>query len=71
LDVPSLQIKKQWNLQNYLGYLSTWSGLCTYIKETSDNPLQQQFDAFVKAWGGPKQSREVRWPIVMLAANVL
>ena len=58
-------MKKQWNLQDFLGYLSTWSAVQKYVKTNGTNPLELvEFD-FRNAWGNPATIRDVSFPVTI------
>ncbi len=60
-----LQIRKAWNLEELLGYISTWSAV-RRVREAAREDILQSFAADLTAlWGDPEQKREVRWPINM------
>lgn len=40
LDVPELKMNYQWNGDQLLNYLSTWSALKNYAKQNNNDPLQ-------------------------------
>lgn len=60
---PALEIRKQWQLQELLGYIATWSAVRS-AREAGHEELLQRFAADLAAlWGNPAQRRAVRWPI--------
>ena len=62
---PALEMHKAWNLEELLGYISTWSAV-RRVRETSREDILQGFAADLKAlWGDPTRCREIRWPINM------
>ena len=62
---PSLEIRKAWNLEALLGYISTWSAVRS-VREAGRDDILQGFAADLTAlWGDPARSREIRWPINM------
>lgn len=62
-QAPALEICKHWQLQELLGYISTWSAVRSG-REAGHEALLQRFAADLAVlWGDPAQRREVRWPI--------
>lgn len=62
---PPMEIRKTWNLDEFLGYLSTWSAVRS-LREAGREALLKDFAADLAGlWGDPARSREVRWPINM------
>ncbi len=63
-------MKKKWNLQDFMGYLSTWSAVQKYIKKNGSNPLDLVMDDFQKTWGNPSIVKEVTFPVMVKKAKV-
>jgi len=62
---PALEIRKDWNLEELLGYISTWSAVRS-VREASREGILQSFASDLTAlWGDPTHLRAVRWPINM------
>ncbi|MDR3456576.1 MAG: class I SAM-dependent methyltransferase [Verrucomicrobiae bacterium] len=58
---PPFQMQAHWNLDELLGYLSTWSATNRYIKAKGHNPLEKLSADLKSVWGDPGASREVVW----------
>lgn len=58
-------MKKEWNLTDFIGYLSTWSAVQKYIKVNGKNPLELVIKDFEKAWGNANQIREIVFPVTL------
>jgi SAM-dependent methyltransferase len=62
---PALDIRKTWNLEALLGYVSTWSAV-RRVREAGRADILQVFAHDLGVlWGDPAHSRMVRWPIHM------
>lgn len=65
LQGPDIAIELEWNLDEFLGYVSTWSAL-RKAREAGREDLLHGFAAdFAALWGEPAQRRLVSWPINM------
>lgn len=62
LQAPSFPMSAEWSLENYLGYLGTWSALRKYRTETQTDPLPELSQALQKEWP-LDQKRHVEWPL--------
>ena len=62
IDAPVFGIHKQWNLQQLVGYLNTWSGLKNYVKAKGQNPLELVVDDLEQAWGND-ELLDLRWAV--------
>ncbi len=63
-------MKKQWNLQDFMGYLSTWSAVQKYIKTNETNPLELVAADFEKAWINPAIFKEVSFPVTVKTGRI-
>ncbi len=63
-------MKKQWNLQDFMGYLSTWSAVQKYIKTNGKNPLQLVEHDFISAWANPDTVKEVSFPVTVKTGRI-
>lgn len=61
--MPSMAIEAQWNLPQFLGYVSTWSAV-RRLREAGQIPVLQGFARDITAlWGAPEQKHLMRWPL--------
>jgi SAM-dependent methyltransferase len=63
IDVPTFAMSTQWNLDDLLGYLGTWSASVYYAKAHQQDPLEQVCDALTQVWGAPEQRYPAQWPL--------
>jgi SAM-dependent methyltransferase len=62
---PSLEIRLDWHLFEFLGYLTTWSAVRS-AKEAGREELLMAFANDIgTAWGDPNLKRPISWPINM------
>lgn len=67
---PAMDIRKDWTLDEFLGYVSTWSAI-RGAREAGQEQVLHDFAAEMSAlWGDPATRREVRWPINMRLGTV-
>lgn len=65
LPRPALEIRLDWHLSEFLGYLTTWSAVRS-AKEAGKEALLMAFAHDIgAAWGDPNRKRPVSWPINM------
>ncbi len=70
IPTPRVQMQQHWDLNDFIGYLSTWSSVQAYIKANAVNPLQALYPKLAAAWGDKDLVRTVEWPLYLLAGNV-
>ncbi|TCN51291.1 methyltransferase family protein [Rhodococcus sp. SMB37] len=62
---PPMQIRKQWDLNGMLGYISTWSAVRKVVEAGKSEVLDSFAADLTELWGDPAATREVVWPINM------
>lgn len=62
-EYHEFKLVKEWNLQDYINYLSTWSAFQKYVKANGTNPVDLVSDEFEIAWGNPEEKRIITFPI--------
>ena len=60
---PTLQMRQEWTLDQFLAYLRTWSAVQKYIGHKARDPIPALGMRLEKLWGKAASSREVRWPL--------
>jgi SAM-dependent methyltransferase len=65
IEPPDFEMTAHWNLDHLLGYLRTWSSTQRFIAAKGNDPLEQIIDGLRAAWGAPKKTRKVMWPLVL------
>jgi hypothetical protein len=65
IKTPDFKIELEWDMQNLLGYLYSWSGTQKYIDENKSDPVEMIYSELKAAWGEEHAKRKVTWPICM------
>ncbi len=63
LPVPEMRMKVEWDLNEFTGYLQTWSATKRFQEKHDQNPLDLARPLLVKSWGDPGNRQTVYWPI--------
>lgn len=63
LETPAFEMGLQWDLQQVMGYLNTWSAVKAYEKDKGENPLQASLAELSKLWGDASVKYPVNWPL--------
>ncbi|MGC4010793.1 MAG: class I SAM-dependent methyltransferase [Pseudomonas sp.] len=67
---PDIAIRLEWSLEEFLGYVSTWSAVRS-AREAGREDLLQGFAAdLAERWGDPAARHLVSWPINMRIGRV-
>ncbi|MCS0612081.1 class I SAM-dependent methyltransferase [Massilia kyonggiensis] len=67
---PSLAIRLEWRLSEFLGYVSTWSATRSAREAGREALLAAFADDLAALWGDPDTARPVSWPINMRIGRV-
>jgi len=65
LDAPELELKLNWNLEQFEGYLGTWSAVRRYMSANGTDPVARLHEPLLLAWGDADRARQICWPIRM------
>ena len=60
---PSFVMKADWNLNQFAGFLDSWSATQRYKAQKGNHPLEIIWPELVAAWGGENEPRLIRWPL--------
>lgn len=70
VSTPSFAMQARWKLEQFLGYLRSWSATQRYLKRTGVDPVEAATPALAKVWGEPGRIRVVRWPFFTRVGRV-
>lgn len=67
---PEFQINLNYDMDDYLAYLGTWSAVKNYKKENGKDPvglIQHQMET---AWGAKEDMKKVTWPVYLRVGSM-
>ncbi|MBL8021745.1 MAG: class I SAM-dependent methyltransferase [Leptospirales bacterium] len=67
ISAPQISIERDWSLEEFLGYVSSWSAVQAMQKATGSDPVSEFGTELAPVW---RSSEKVRWPIYVLAGKV-
>lgn len=62
---PPLEIKLEWHISEFIGYLLTWSAVRSAREQGREDLLINFANDIAQMWGEPNIKRTVKWPINM------
>lgn len=68
IEVPDFSVSYQWELENAVGYLRTWSAVQHYLKTNEHNPVDDFEKNLSLVWGNG-QSHTVTFPVFIRAGR--
>jgi SAM-dependent methyltransferase len=70
LAAPETYMKAEWDMNELIGYLHTWSATQRFQAKNAQDPLDIVRRLLAKTWGDPEQRRTVRWPVYLRIGKV-
>jgi len=65
-DTPAFSIERNWNVEQVLNYVSTWSAVQRYRQRLAVDPVEAHLSLALRdAWGDDNRQRQVHWPIFL------
>ena len=69
IDLPPFAIALDWQAEQALAYLGTWSAVQRHDAATGVDSIARLRPALREAWGDPARVRRVEWPLVVWAGR--
>lgn len=63
LPAPELGMEANWNLDQLMGYFSTWSAVKAYRQAVGEDPLPALRDSLAAAWISLASAKTIKWPL--------
>lgn len=71
LEAPSFSMTAEWNLEQLLGYINTWSGVSNYIELEAFNPLDFIEKELIKLWDRDESEyKTISWPLTLKISRI-
>jgi SAM-dependent methyltransferase len=70
IEAPKLEIRMEWSLEQFLGYLETWSAILAMQKAEGRERIEGFRADLAHAWGPEGTVKTVHWPIGMRVGRV-
>ncbi|HWS73341.1 MAG TPA: class I SAM-dependent methyltransferase [Thermoanaerobaculia bacterium] len=70
IAAPSFFMSAEWNLEELLAVLDTWSASQRYFQQWGTRAVDAIAPDLARAWGEPAAKRELRWPLFVRAGRV-
>ncbi|MGA0615374.1 class I SAM-dependent methyltransferase [Paracoccus sp. KR1-242] len=70
LPAPTLAIERDWELGEFLGYISTWSAVRRAVDAGQDGILTDFVRELSDLWGDDRHAHRVTWPINMRVGRI-
>ena len=70
LRIPHFEMKSNWNFDNMLGFLSSWSAVAHYKNRKGYDPIVENTERLKAVWGEPQEIKEVSWPLSIRVGHI-
>lgn len=70
IETPKFYCKVNWNLNQMINYLNSWSSTQKYIAVNKSNPIDLIFSDFQNAWGDSNFVKETSWELGLRIGRV-
>lgn len=67
INTPDFTMKKSWRLDQFLGYLRSWSSTNRFIQYKGYDPVRTLAVRLKRQWGNIEDERIISWPVFMKA----
>ena len=64
IETPQFSINYNWEFDQVIGFLNTWSAVQHYIRKNNENPVEKFSEQLRKVWGSVLE-RKVSFPVFM------
>ena len=62
-EVPTFEMDAEWNVDDLIGYLRTWSSSQSFLEKNGRDPVLEIEKDLREAWGPAQKKRKIRWPL--------
>jgi ubiquinone/menaquinone biosynthesis C-methylase UbiE len=66
---PAFAMTAEWDLNQLVGYVGTWSAIILRRNQTGADGAQELLGELAPAWGDPLAKRIIRWPLSVRAGR--
>ena len=70
VEPPKMALEADWNLDQCLGYIGTWSAVRRYLEATGEDPMPAFAKTMAAVWDPPATSRLVSWPLTLRVGRI-
>ena len=70
IATPPFEMVAEWNAEQLIGYLRTWSATQRFTAANQRDPLKNVEEDLLSAWGEAEQPRRVVWPLTLRVGRV-
>lgn len=69
VSFPALAMEQQWTLEQFLGYLRSWSAVARFAQKNLHDPVESMRIRIAAHWIDGRATMRIRWPLTVLAGR--
>ena len=66
IDTPAFELNMEWNFEQYMNYLHTWSATRRCMNDLGTTFFEQAKQAILKVWGHPADKKPIKSPLTVI-----
>lgn len=70
LNPPEFEMRAEWNLEQIVGFLESWSATKRYKTERGQDPVGVIWSKLNQTWGEHGEKRVIRWPLYLRVGRI-
>ncbi len=71
LTPPEFEIQADWDLDQLVGFLDSWSATRRYREQRGQHPVSIIWQGLSESWGEPGRKRLIRWPLYLRVGRII
>jgi ubiquinone/menaquinone biosynthesis C-methylase UbiE len=69
IDVPKFEMSMEWDLEQFVNYLHTWSAVQNHLEKSRFDPVEIVFPDILEMWGDIEKVNTVKWEMIFKAGR--
>ena len=70
LEAPDFELRVEWKLARFLGFVRTWSAVGRFYEEHGEDPVPRLAAEVEDLWGNEEDCQPISWRLALRAARV-
>ncbi|RPI18409.1 MAG: class I SAM-dependent methyltransferase [Ignavibacteriae bacterium] len=67
---PKIIMEEEWEMQQLINFLCTWSAVQNYVNKKNSNPIDIIYDKLLSAWGTENEKKKINWKLLVRVYEV-
>lgn len=71
ITCPPMHMEHNWTLEQFAGFLSSWSAAVYYREKRGSDPLERVLPGLAAHWSSSGETKTICWPLTVLAGKFM